>query len=113
MSYMPWSCISFTSTALTANQRTRMHATINDITGPIFSRVAEDGLLLTTINASTDRVRVYSARNTVSVLAGNTVTHSGASKSYFAAGTAVIFTSGTTLSPGSGGLSNASISGCN
>ncbi len=113
MSYMPWECISFTSTAITPNQRTRTHATINDITGPVYFRVAEDVVLLTTINANTDKVRVYGARTTVSGLANNTVTHTGASKAYFAAGTAVIFTPGTTFAPGSGGLANAAISGCN
>jgi Metallo-peptidase family M12B Reprolysin-like len=113
MSYMPWSCISFTSTAITANQRTRMHATINDITKPVYTRVAEDVLLLSAINASTNVVRVYGARTTVTSLNNTAISHSGSSKAYFAAGSAVIFTPGTSLAPGSGGLANASISGCN
>jgi hypothetical protein len=113
MSYMPWSCISFTSTAITGNQRTRMHATINDILGPIYSRVAEDVVLLGTINASSNVVRVYGARTTVTNIINTSVTHAGSSKAYFAAGNAVIFNPGVTLAPGNGGLSNASISGCN
>jgi Metallo-peptidase family M12B Reprolysin-like len=113
MSYMPWSCISFTSTAITSNQRTRMHATINDILGPVYFRVAEDVVLLSAINASSNVVRIYGARTTVTSLTNTAITHSGSSKAYFAAGTAVIFTPGVTLAPGSGGLANASISGCN
>ncbi len=113
MSYMPWSCISFTSTAITGNQRTRMHATINDNFGPIYSRVAEDVVLLGATNASSNLVRIYGARTTITSLNNTAITHSGSSKAYFAAGTAVIFTTGVTLAPGSGGLANASISGCN
>jgi Metallo-peptidase family M12B Reprolysin-like len=113
MSYMPWSCISFTATAVTPNQRTRTHATINDITGPVYSRVAEDVVLLSATNASTNVVRVYGARTTVTSLNNTVISHTGSSKAYFAAGTAVIFTPGTTFAPGGGGLANASISGCN
>jgi Metallo-peptidase family M12B Reprolysin-like len=113
MSYMPWSCISFTATAITSNQRTRMHATINDIFGPVYSRVAEDVVLLGATNASSNVVRIYGARTTVTSLNNTAITHSGSSKAYFAAGNAVIFTPGVTLAPASGGLANASISGCN
>jgi Metallo-peptidase family M12B Reprolysin-like len=113
MSYMPWGCISFTPTAITSNQRTRMHATINDIFGPVYSRVAEDVVLLGATNASSNVVRVYGARTTVTSINNTAITHSGSSKAYFAAGAAVIFTPGVTLAPGSGGLANASISGCN
>lgn len=113
MSYQPWSCISFTGTALTANQRTRMHASILNPFSPIFSRVAEDNLLLSGVTVSTNVVRVYSAKNNVSNSNGFALNNTGSAKVYYAAGNSITFNPGALLSPGTSGLSNAAISGCN
>ncbi|MBC7937046.1 MAG: hypothetical protein H7Y86_16985 [Rhizobacter sp.] len=113
MSYQPWSCISFTSTALTANQRTRMHASINFPLGPIFSRVAENNVVQTNTTTSSNAVRVYSAKDNYSTLAGSTISHTSSSKAYYAAGDVITFSPGVTFAPGSAGLVQASISGCN
>jgi hypothetical protein len=113
MSYMPWGCISITSSALTPNQRTRMHATILDALGPIYSRVAENNLVLGSVTATSNAVRVYSARTNVTMAVNATISHTSSSKAYYAAGNAVIFGPGVTFAPGSSGVVNASISGCN
>ncbi len=113
MSYQPWACISFTSTALTANQRTRMHASINNVLGPIYSRVAEDNVIQTSASTSSAAVRIYSAKNSYSTQGGATISHTGSSQAYYAAGSAVTFSPGVTLAPGSTGLVQVSISGCN
>jgi hypothetical protein len=113
MSYQPWSCIATTSLAISSNQRTRMHATINDPFGPIITRVAEDNLSLSTVSASSNAVRVYSAKNNVTTGSGASVSHTGSSQAYFAAGTSITFSPGVTLSPGAAGQMQASISGCN
>ncbi len=111
MSYQPWACISFTSTALTANQRSRMHATILNVLGPIYSRVSEDNVALTTFSATSGR-RVYGAKNNITTFAGASVSHTTSARAYFVAGNSITFSPGVTLSPSSG-LMNASISGCN
>jgi hypothetical protein len=113
MSYHPWDCISSTSTALTTNQRTRMHATINDPSSPVNSRVAEDNLVLNTISRSSNAVRLYTAKFDVTTANGATISHTVDSKAYYAAGTSITFGPGVTLSPGANGVANASISGCN
>ncbi len=113
MSYQPWECISSTSSAVTANQRTRMHATINDPASPIFSRAAEDNLVLATVSASTNAVRLYTAKNNVTTGASATVSHTGSSQAYYAAGTSITFGPGVTFAPGAAGVVNAGISGCN
>ena len=113
MSYQPWECISSTSSAITANQRTRMHATIVNPLGPIITRVAEDNLSLPTVSASSNAVRIYTAKNNVTTAAGASVSHTGSSQAYYAAGTSITFSPGVTLSPGAAGQMQASISGCN
>lgn len=113
MSYQPWSCISFTSTALTTNQRTRMHATINNAGGPIYSRVAENNVIQGSVSTSSNAIRVYSAKNSYSTLAGATISHTSSSKVYYAAGDGLTFSPGVTFAPGSSGLVQATISGCN
>jgi Metallo-peptidase family M12B Reprolysin-like len=113
MSYQPWECISFTSTALTTNQRTRIHATINDNTGPVFSRVSEDNYVLNNINASSNAIRVYTAKNDVTTGNGVTITHSVSSKAYYTAGSSITFSPGVQFIPGANGLAQATISGCN
>jgi len=113
MSYHPWECISFTSSALTANQRTRMHASIVNPSGPIFTRVAEDNLVLSAVSASSNAVRIYSAKNNVTTGAGVTVSHTGSSQAYYAAGSSITLSPGVILSPGAAGQMQASISGCN
>ena len=113
MSYQPWSCISFTGTALTANQRTRMHASILNVFSPIYSRVAEDNVVLSGVTVNTNVVRVYSAKNNVSNSNGFALNNTGSAKVYYAAGNSITFNPGVLLSPGAGGLSNAAISGCN
>lgn len=113
MSYQPWSCISFTSTALTANQRTRMHATINNVSGPVFSRVSENNVAQGSVTTSSNAVRVYAAKNNFTTQAAATISHSGSSKVYYAAGDGITFSPGVTFTPGSTGLVQASISGCN
>jgi Pregnancy-associated plasma protein-A len=113
MSYQPWTCISTSSSAITANQRTRMHAGIVNPLGPLFTRVAEDNLALTTVSASSNAVRVYSAKNNVTTGSGASVSHTGSSQAYYAAGTSITFSPGVLLSPGAAGQMQASISGCN
>jgi hypothetical protein len=113
MSYQPWTCISSGSSAITGNQRTRMHATIVNPLGPIFTRVAEDNLSLSTVSASSNAVRLYSAKNNVATGSGASVSHTGSSQAYYAAGTSITFSPGVTLSPGVAGQMQASISGCN
>ena len=113
MSYQPWSCISFTSTALTNDQRTRIHATLLNPLAPIFTRVAEDNIVLGTVSASSNEVRLYSAKNNVTTGSGVTVLQSGSSQAYYAAGNSVTIGPGVTFSPGSVGLANVSISSCN
>lgn len=113
MSYQPWECISTTSSALTANQRTRMHATINDPSGPIITRVAEDNLSLGSISASGNTVRLYTAKNNVTMAANATISHSVSSQAYYAAGTSITFGPGVTFAPGTAGVVQGSISGCN
>ena len=113
MSYHPWECISFNSSALTTNQRTRTHATINDNSGPVFNRVSEDNLVLNNVTASNNKIRVYAAKNNVTTGSGVTVTQSGSSKAYYAAGASITFSPGVTLTPGMDGLAQATISGCN
>lgn len=113
MSYMPWTCISTTSTALTANQRTRMHATILNPFGPVYSRVAEDNVVLNGVVVSSNVVRVYSAKNNLSNSNGTALSNTGSAKVYYAAGNSLTFYPGTSFTPGSSGLVNASISGCN
>lgn len=112
MSYHPWECIATTSLALTTNQRTRMHATINDVSGPVNSRVSENNLTLNTVDASSNRVRIYSAKMDITQNASATITHSGSSKAYYVAGRSVTFSPGTVLAPGAAGVAQASISGC-
>ena len=112
MSYQPWACISSTSTALTTNQRTRMHATILNPNGPVFSRVSENNYVQPTTSNSSALVKIYAAKNTVSN-SNNSVTHSGAAKAYYVAGGSVTFGPGVTFSPNSAGVIQASISGCN
>jgi hypothetical protein len=113
MSYQPWSCISFTSTAITTNQRTRMHATILNPFGPIYTRVAEDNVLLGSVTATSNLVRLYTAKNNITTAPAATVSHSSSSKAYYAAGNSITFSPGISFAPGSAGVVNASISGCN
>lgn len=112
MSYHPWECIATTSLALTANQRTRMHATINDVTGPVYSRVSENNLTLNTVNATSNQVRIYSAKMDITQNASASITHSGSSQAYYVAGRSITFSPGTVLAPGAAGVAQASISGC-
>jgi hypothetical protein len=113
MSYQPWSCISFTSTAITANQRTRMHASINNPLGPLYSRVSENNVIQLSITTSSNSVRVYAAKNTFSTQPAAVISHTGSSKAYYAAGEAITFSAGVTFAPGASGLVQASIAGCN
>lgn len=113
MSYQPWGCIANNSQAISTNQRTRIHATINDPFGPIITRVAEDNFSLTNISASSDAVRVYSAKNNITTASGASVAHTGSSQAYFAAGSSISFGPGVTLAPAAAGQAQASISGCN
>lgn len=112
MSYQPWSCISFTGTALTPNQRTRMHATILNTSKPIFTRVSENIYVAPAITNSSTIVRVYGAKNTVST-SNHFITHMGAAKAYYVSGGSITFEPGVTLAPNSSGIIQASISGCN
>lgn len=113
MSYQPWSCISFTSTAITANQRTRMHASINNMLGPIYSRVSENDVIQLSTSTSSNAIRVYAAKNTYSTQAAASISHTASSKVYYAAGTAVTFSAGVTLAPGNAGLAEVKIAACN
>lgn len=113
MSYQPWACISSTGTALTTNQRTRMHATILNPVGPVYSRVSEDNVIQLSVNNTASAIKVYAAKNSFSTNPGSAITHSGAARAYYAAGNSVTFSPGATLQPGSTGIVQASISGCN
>ncbi len=113
MSYQPWACISFTGTAITTNQRTRMHASINNPLGPIFSRVSEDNVLQLSLTNTSATIRIHAAKNNYSTSAAATITHSGNARAYYVAGNAVTFSPGVTLSPNSSGIIQASISNCN
>jgi hypothetical protein len=113
MSYQPWECIAVTSAAITANQRSRMHANIVNAAGPIFTRVSEDDLALGSGSFSTSRVRIYGAKNTITTNAGSTITHSVSSQAYYTAGSSITFGPGVSFVPGSAGVVNASIKNCN
>lgn len=113
MSYQPWACISFTGTALTANQRTRMHATINNPLGPIFTRVSEDNVIQLATNNSSSTIRIYGAKGSFVTQNGAVVSHTGSARAYYVAGAAVTFTPGVSLVPNSSGIIQASISKCN
>lgn len=113
MSYQPWACISFTGTALTANQRTRMHATILNPLAPIFTRVSEDNVIQLATNNSSSAIKIYGAKNSVVTQANAAITHSGSARVYYVAGNAITFNEGVTLSPGGTGVIEASISSCN
>jgi hypothetical protein len=113
MSYQPWQCISSTSSAVTANQRTRMHASILNPLGPVFSRVAENDVLQLSVTSSSNALRIYSAKNTFFTSPAASISFTGSAKVYYAAGNSVTFNPGVTFSPGGSGLVNASISGCN
>ncbi len=113
MSYQPWECISTTSSAVTGNQRTRMHASILNLLGPIFTRVAEDNLALPSVSVSSNAVRVYSAKNNVTTGSGATVSHTGSSQAYYSAGNSITFSPGVIFTPAAIGQIQASISGCN
>lgn len=112
MSYQPWACISTTSTAITANQRTRMHATILNPNGPVFLRVSEDNYVQPATSNSSALVKIYAAKNSVGT-SSNSITHSGAANAYYVAGGSVTFGPGVTMAPNSAGVIQASISGCN
>lgn len=113
MSYQPWSCISVSSTALTPNQRSRMHASILDPGGPIYNRVSEDNLALGSGIFITNQVIIYGAKNTISTNTGSSIIFSSDTKGYFTAGSSISFGPGVQFIPGSAGLINASINGCN
>jgi hypothetical protein len=110
MSYMPWGCISITGTALTPDQRTRMHATI---LGPIASRVAEDELVLQSSAAFKNEVIIYSAKNNVTTASGANISNREFSKAYYVAGNSIVFGPGVTFAPsGAQAFTNAAIVGC-
>jgi hypothetical protein len=113
MSYQPWECISFNASAVTPNQRSRMHAHILDPQGLINSRVSEDNLTLGTGSYSTSQVRLYGAKYDITTGSNVTITHSGGSQAYFAAGNSITIGPNTHLAPGAAGVVNLSISGCN
>lgn len=113
MSYQPWSCISFTATALTNNQRTRIHATINDAGSVIHNRISEDNIVLGTVYASSNAVRIYAAKNNITTGATATVSQSGSSQAYYTAGNSITLGPGVNFSPGSVGVAKVSISNCN
>lgn len=103
MSYMPWNCISITGSAITANQATRMHATVNDIAGPIYDRVATDNL---TINISEIINSGMLLRGTRTNLIYNavSVTHQFSVSSYNVAGNSITVMPGANFVPSSNGL---------
>jgi hypothetical protein len=113
MSYQPWACISFTGTALTANQRTRMHATINNPLGPIYSRVSEDNVIQLAGNNSSTSIKIYGAKNSYTTQNGAIITHTGGARAYYVAGNSITFYPGVSLIPNSSGIVQASISNCN
>lgn len=113
MSYQPWACISSTSSAISSNQRTRIQATVNDATGPIFSRVADDNLVLGSISRSTNAVRIYTAKINVTTGTGVTISHTGESQAYFVAGNSITLGPGIILAPATNGVVQVAISGCN
>jgi hypothetical protein len=113
MSYQPWGCISTGSNAITSNQRSRMHATILNVTGPVYNRVSEDNLVLNTGSFSTNLVRIYGAKNNITMSNNASITQSGSSQAYYTAGNDMVFGPGTNFVPGSAGVVQLSISRCN
>ena len=104
MSYMPWDCISFTSAGFTADQRTRMHATINDVNGPVYSKVLLDNVNFGFGNSLSSGMVVAAAKN--SVVSTNTTTYSSSCKFYGTVSNAGFITvnPGTTFTPSTNGL---------
>lgn len=113
MSYMPWTCISITGTALTSSQRTRMHSAINDPLGPLFTRVSENEVSLSGVVWSSNTIKLYGAKNNISHSNNTILSNTGSAKVYYVAGNSITFRTGATLAPGTTGLTNASISNCN
>lgn len=113
MSYMPWSCISATSTGFTADQQIRMHATINDNTSPIFFKISPDVNLFGYNGTIPSGFYIVAARNSLT----NTGTgdYSGSSKVYLSVTNSGSITVGPGIRfrPSTNGISVLSIATCN
>ena len=103
MSYMPWECISVTGTAVTSNQATRTHATINDVGGPINNRVAPDNLTISSNETRSSGWLLRGVRNDL-VYNASSVIHQSSVQSYNAAGNSITVQPGTTFSPTGNGV---------
>ena len=104
MSYMPWECISVTGTAVTSNQATRMHATINDAGGPINNRVAVDNLTISSNETRSSGWILRGVRNDL-VYNATSIVHQSSVQSYNAAGNSITISPGVTFAPtGSGAV---------
>ena len=113
MSYMPWTCISTTGTALSTDQQTRMHATINDQAQVIYPRVAHDDAILTSVSNSINKIVAYSAKNNLNTANGATIIQAGSTNAYYIAGSKLVFSPGVTFSPGAAGMVDIRIGSCN
>jgi hypothetical protein len=115
MSYMPWSCISTTSTALTADQRDRMHAALlNPLSIVAPTKMPAGGLTISGANTATSGLRMVNAIGNITMAAGATISNTGSARVYYASQGAIVFSAGTTHAPtGSGVVLAMSGSSCN
>ena len=113
MSYMPWQCLAFGSTGFTTDQRTRMHATINDVNGPIYSKVAPDNATFGFGFIFSSGFLINSGRNSLGSVGTNT--YNGSSQFYGAVNDngAITINPGTSFAPGSSGLAVLAVTSCN
>jgi len=113
MSYMPWGCISATSTGFTTDQETRMQATINDNTGPIYFKIAPDVNFFGYNGSIPSGFYIVTARNTLTN--SGTGNYTGSSNVYLTATNtgSIVVGAGVTFSPSTNGLAMLNIAGCN
>ena len=113
MSYMPWTCISATSTGFTTDQRTRLHAAINDVNGPVYSKLVHNAFTFG-LGANFSSGFITEAAKYTLTSSGNN-TYSGTTKFYGAINNSgyITISPGTTFAPASGGLASLTVTECN
>jgi hypothetical protein len=103
MSYMPWECISTTGSAVTSNQATRIHATINDAGGPIDGRIAPDNQTIASNETQSSGWFLRGVRNDLTYNASSIV-HQSSVQSYNAAGNSITLNPGVHFKPAGNGV---------
>lgn len=105
MSYMPWGCISFNAGGFTTDQRTRMYATINDNTGPVYNNVVPDTYTVLSAGTTSTGFKLYSGRTALNFATLSSGVYNGSLNMYGLAydNGAVIVMPGVTMAPGVGG----------